>query len=71
MKTIESSHLKVTQMRSSAGTSDVQRKIIKSLGLKGIGKSNILPNVNSILGQINKVIHLVAVEGSQPGELAK
>jgi large subunit ribosomal protein L30 len=67
MKQVENSHLKVTQLRSVAGTSDVQRKIMKSLGLKGIGKSNVLPNVNPILGQINKVVHLVKVEGMSAG----
>ena len=65
MKSIETKHLKVTQLRSIAGTSGLQRKIIKSLGLKGIGKSNILPNVNPVLGQINKVIHLIKVEASE------
>jgi large subunit ribosomal protein L30 len=62
MTSINATHLKVIQTRSIAGTSKTQRRIIKSLGLKGIGRSNVLPNLNPILGQLNKVLHMVRVE---------
>lgn len=56
------SKVKVTMMKSFSGRSDTQRKTLRSLGLSRIGTSRVLPNVNPILGQINKVIQYVKVE---------
>lgn len=65
MTTLNTSKLKVTLVRGLAGRSDTQRKTLKSLGLKKIGGSRVLPNVNPILGQINKVIQFVKVEPAE------
>lgn len=65
MKSIEASKIKVTLLRGCAGKSDDMRRTLVSLGLKRVGSSRVLPNVNPILGQINKVIHLIKVEAAE------
>ena len=55
-------NLKVTLVKSFSGRSEGQRRILSSLGLKRIGSSKVLPNVNPIIGQINKVIQFIKVE---------
>lgn len=62
MTSLNTKNLKVTLVKSVAGRSDTQRRTLVSLGLSKIGGSRVLPNVNPILGQINKVIQLVKVE---------
>jgi large subunit ribosomal protein L30 len=65
MTSLNSAKLKITLVRSVAGRSGTQKKTLQSLGLKRIGSSIVLPNVNPILGQINKVIQFVKVEPAQ------
>jgi len=65
MKSIESPKIKVTLCKSLSGRSETQIRTIRSLGLRKIGSSNVLPNVNPILGQINKVIQFVKVEAAE------
>jgi large subunit ribosomal protein L30 len=65
MASIETKKLKVTLVRSLAGRSETQVRTLRSLGLKKIGSSRVLPNVNPILGQINKVIQLIKVESAE------
>lgn len=62
MKSFETQKLKVTLLKSYCGLSENHRKIFASLGLKKIGAPKVLPNTNSVLGQINKVIQFVKVE---------
>jgi large subunit ribosomal protein L30 len=62
MKSLDASEIKITLVSSYAGQSDTIRKTFRSLGLTKIGSSRILPNVNTILGQVNKVIQFVKVE---------
>lgn len=62
MTSLKTPKLKVTIIRSFSGRSASQRRTLVSLGLSRIGTSKILPNVNPILGQINKVIQFVKVE---------
>lgn len=63
MKSLDTPQIKITLTSSYAGQSETIRKTFRSLGLnKKIGSHKILPNVNSILGQINKVIQFVKVE---------
>jgi large subunit ribosomal protein L30 len=62
MASFETKNVKVVLVKSASGRPETARRTLKSLGLKKIGSSNILPNVNPILGQINKVIQLVKVE---------
>jgi large subunit ribosomal protein L30 len=54
--------LKVTQVRSGVGKSDLQNKTLHGLGLFGPHKSKILQDTPSIRGMIRKVSHLVVVE---------
>ena len=54
--------LKVTLKRSLIGRPETQRKTVRSLGLRKINSSSVLPDDPTIRGQIHKVEHLVAVE---------
>jgi large subunit ribosomal protein L30 len=54
--------LKVTQVRSSIGTKPKHRGTLRALGLRGIGRSNELPDRPEIRGMIARVPHLVTVE---------
>ncbi|QSE99295.1 50S ribosomal protein L30 [Fulvivirga lutea] len=55
------SKVKISQVRSTIGRPEVQKRTIKALGLGKINKSvevELTPQVN---GMINKVNHLVSV----------
>ena len=54
--------LKVTQIRSSISTKPKQRGTLRALGLRGIGKTNTLPDRPEIRGMIDRVPHLITVE---------
>ena len=54
--------LKVTQVRSAIGAKPKARGTLRALGLRRIGKSNVLPDRPEIQGMIRKVSHLVEVE---------
>ncbi len=54
--------LLVTQTRSSIGTKPKHRGTLRALGLRGIGKSNELPDRPEIRGMLMRVPHLVKVE---------
>ena len=54
--------LKVTQVRSSIGCKPKTRGTLRALGLRGIGKTNTLPDRPEIRGMIARVPHLISVE---------
>lgn len=54
--------LKVTQIRSAIGTKPKTRGNLRALGLRGIGKSNVVPDRPEIRGMIARVPHLIKVE---------
>jgi large subunit ribosomal protein L30 len=54
--------LKVTQVRSAIGTKPKQRGTLRALGLRGIGKSNVLTDGPELQGMIARVPHLIKVE---------
>lgn len=54
--------LKITLTRSLIGRPATQRATIKSLGLRKLNSSAVLPDNESVRGQIHKVQHLVTVE---------
>jgi len=54
--------LKVTQIKSSIGTKPKHRGTLRALGLRGIGRSNTLPDRPEIRGMIARVPHLINVE---------
>lgn len=68
MTSLNTSKIKVTLVKGLSGRTDSQRRTIASLGLTRIGSSRVLPNVNPILGQVNKVIQFIKVEPAQDKE---
>ncbi|MGH9093763.1 MAG: 50S ribosomal protein L30 [Acidimicrobiales bacterium] len=52
----------VTQIKSAIGTKPKHRGTLRALGLRGIGRSNTLPDRPEIRGMIARVPHLVRVE---------
>jgi large subunit ribosomal protein L30 len=61
-----SATLRVTQVRSSIGTKPKHRGTLRALGLRGLGKSNELPDRPEIRGMLARVPHLVRVEEVSP-----
>lgn len=53
--------LKVTQVRSAIGTKPKHRGTLRALGLRGVGKTNTLPDRPEIRGMIARVPHLIEV----------
>ena len=53
--------IKVKQVKSSIKRLQKQKRILESLGLRGIGKEVIHDASPSILGMVEKVKHLVSV----------
>ncbi len=54
--------LQVRQLRSVAGRPEHQRKVLKGLGLHGVGTSVTVDNTPSFRGMVKKVLHLVEVK---------
>lgn len=54
--------IKVTQVRSAIGTKPKHRGTLRALGLRGVGRSNELPDRPEIRGMIARVPHLITVE---------
>ena len=54
--------LKVTLIRSIIGQKPDKKATVRSLGLKKISSSNILPDNDSVRGMVAAVSHLVKVE---------
>mgnify|MGYP005677873023 FL=1 len=53
--------IKVKQVKSSIKRLQKQKRILESLGLRGIGKEITHDATPSILGMVEKVKHLVSV----------
>ena len=56
------STLVITQVKSANGTNGRQRDTLRSLGLRGIGKSVERPDSEPLRGMVHAVRHLVEVE---------
>ena len=54
--------LQVTQVRSAIGTKPKHRGTLRALGLRGLGKTNTLPDRPEIRGMIARVPHLIEVK---------
>jgi large subunit ribosomal protein L30 len=54
--------LVITQVKSSNGTNRPQRDTLRSLGLRGIGKSVEREDSPQLRGMVHAVRHLVEVE---------
>jgi len=59
------SKLRVKQTRSVIGRPHPQRRVLKGLGLRGIGSEVTVENTPSFRGMVRKVLHLVNVEEVQ------
>lgn len=51
--------IEVTQVHSTIGQAEKLRKVVRGLGLRGIGQVRVHKDNNCIRGMINKVKHLV------------
>lgn len=54
--------LAVKQTKGFAGRPEIQRQILRGLGLRGIGSAVVVDNTPSFRGMIKKVLHLVDVK---------
>ncbi len=61
-------HLRVTQVRSAIGTKPKHRGTLRALGLRGVGRSRVLPDRPEIRGMLARVPHLVRVEPAAAAE---
>lgn len=61
-------HLKVTLVRSTIGSTDRQIECVKGLGLRKIGGSRVLENTPAVRGMVKKVLHLVEAQEVNHGE---
>ncbi|MCI9547502.1 MAG: 50S ribosomal protein L30 [Lachnospiraceae bacterium] len=57
--------LKITLVRSTIGAIPKHRKTVKSLGLRKLNKTVIMPDNPAIRGMVKQVQHLVKVEEVQ------
>ena len=57
------STVKISQIRSAAGTNPNQKATLKALKLGRIGKSAELKDSDQLQGQLRVVSHLVEVDG--------
>ena len=57
-----------TQIRSSIGTKPKHRGTLRALGLRGIGRTNVLPDRPEIRGMIARVPFLVDVTSAGEDE---
>ncbi len=55
--------LTVTQVKSGIGGSAKQKGTLTGLGLNKINRSKVLEDTPAVRGMINRVKHLVVVEG--------
>jgi large subunit ribosomal protein L30 len=56
------STLVITQVKSSNGANGPQRDTLRSLGLRGIGKTVERPDSPQLRGMVHRVRHLITVE---------
>jgi large subunit ribosomal protein L30 len=54
--------LKVRQTVSEIGRAEPQRKVIRGLGLRGLGTSVTVANTPSFRGMVKKIWHLLEVQ---------
>jgi large subunit ribosomal protein L30 len=63
-------HLRVTQVRSGISTKPKHRGTLRALGLRGVGRSRVLPDRPDVRGMLARVPHLVTVESATADEAA-
>jgi large subunit ribosomal protein L30 len=60
--------IRVTQVRSGIGTKPKHRGTLRALGLRGIGRTNVLPDRPEIRGMLARVPHLIEVTPAREDE---
>ena len=60
--TTKKKQVKVTQVGSSIGRQNDQKKTLIGLGLNKMNKTRVLNDTDAVRGMINKVKHLLKVE---------
>ena len=60
--------IRVTQVRSGIGTKPKHRGTLRALGLRGIGRTNVLPDRPEIRGMLARVPHLIEVTPASEDE---
>ncbi len=63
-------HVRVTQVRSGISTKPKHRATLRALGLRGVGRSRVLPDRPEVRGMLARVPHLVTVETAGDDEAA-
>jgi large subunit ribosomal protein L30 len=63
-------HLRVTQVRSGISTKPKHRATLRALGLRGVGRSRVLPDRPEVRGMLARVPHLITVEDAGAEEAA-
>ena len=63
--------IRVTQVRSGIGTKPKHRGTLRALGLRGVGRSRVLPDRPEIRGMLARVPHLVEVSPATAEEAAE
>jgi large subunit ribosomal protein L30 len=66
--TSDTGWLRVTQVKSAIGTKPKHRGTLRALGLRGIGRTNVLPDRPEIRGMLARVPHLVDVTSAVEDE---
>ena len=64
------SYLLVTQVRSAIGTKPKHRHTLRALGLRGVGRTRVLPDRPEVRGMIARVPHLVEVGDPSPEQVS-
>jgi len=63
--------LRVTQVRSGISTKPKHRATLRALGLRGVGRSRVLPDRPDVRGMLARVPHLVTIEKADEEEAAR
>ena len=63
-------HVKVTQVRSGITTKPKHRGTLRALGLRGVGRSRVLPDNDTLRGMVARVPHLVEVAPATDDEIS-
>ncbi len=63
--------LKVRQTASVIGRPEATRKVVRGLGLRGIGSEVVVANTPSFRGMVKKVLHLVDIQEVEVQESKK
>jgi large subunit ribosomal protein L30 len=62
----EGPRFKVVQVRSAIGAKPKTRGTLRALGLRGPGRTNVVPDRPEIRGMLARVSHLVEIEEVGP-----